>query len=136
VIVLRDGGAAPRARVVVAVHRDGSADLHIVSQNGIESAAHLPAPSGDLSPAVAIAERIGELLGEAEDDPPTGITARHGLIPWEGENLRPYPDRSHRDLDSEPLLPWPQDETTGTPTRREAGAGLAAPPPDSGAQKR
>jgi len=138
---LRASDDAPRARVIVAVHRDGSADLHVVSRNGNEDAAHLPAAGSDHSPAAVIAERIGELLGEAEDDPPIGTVARHGLIPWEEEGLRPYPDDNpYRRVESDALLPWPNGRPEGTPTHvgpnAESAAGLGAPPPRSGAQKR
>ncbi len=131
-----------RAWVVVSVHRGGTADLRVVSQNGNESTAHVDSER-DLAPAMAIAQRIGELLGAAEADPPIGSVARHGLIPWEDEGLRAYaadteaaPGFSR--VDDQSLLPWPargEDSARVRPPGRERAAGLSAPTP-RGAQNR
>jgi hypothetical protein len=136
---LSDREGPTRAWVGVAVHRDGSADVRVVSSNGNDSTAHIES-GGELSPAMAIAHRIGELLGAAAADPPIGSVARHGLIPWEDEGLRAYPAESpfHR-IDGESLLPWPQrgEERSGRPARgAERAAGLSAPPPGRSAQNR
>jgi hypothetical protein len=122
VVALEEAPETPRARMSIVVLPDSSARVHVALRRGVESATTIEPGPVVAGPAflAALAEQVAAFLTSTEADLSLRMNAHSGLISWEEEGLRPYPE-PHR-VRAGALLPWPQNIDDG----QEAQAGSSS----------
>jgi hypothetical protein len=129
VVVLGHGDGRPRAFVSVAVRADGGATAHVQTRDGGELSGSVDRGNREEDEAGRLGEEIATLVRTAEGQVASSTSVRAGLIPWESDDLRPYPPPSPTlGSASSALVPWPPSAPIGR-WGSEQAEGLSAPQP-------